>query len=240
MPKSSQPLVFNGINAATGDYLLPPLPAEVIGQIARGEKLDQFHLDELRKRHEERRKQQDTENPLLGVIPGVDPNKLEAAGWGVIFTHDASPAVREALLPLLDRRQAQAGQYFREFSRFVNCRDCNGLCGYRTGESKSDFLARHRMGPGPADPDKVPYYLLIVGDPVKIPFRFQYQLDVQYAVGRIHFDTPEEYANYAASVVEAEKRPLSLSRKAVFFAASNPGDDATSLSASDLVEPSPH
>ncbi len=157
-------------------------------------------MQELRYRYTRKNK------TYLGPKAGVDPNKLEEAGWGVIFTHDASLAVREALLPLLNRRQSQAGKYYREFSPFVACRalHCKGLCGYRTAESKVDFLARHGAGPGPADPDNVPYYLLIVGDPEAVPFRFQYQLDVQYAVGRIHFDTPEEYANYAASVVDAE------------------------------------
>ncbi len=40
-----------------------------------------------------------------------------------------------------------------------------GVDAYRRGESYRDFLVRHKVAPGqPADADRMPYYLLIVGD----------------------------------------------------------------------------
>ena len=223
---STERLVFNGINGATGDYLTQPMTAELISKIARGEELDEQHLKELKWYH-----QRSTEK-ALGPKYGVDPTNLAETGWGVIFAHDADPAIREALSELLEHRREQATQeherYYKEYT---------GVDAYRPGESKGKFLARHGAGPGPADPDKVPYYLLIVGNPEQIPYDFQYQLDVQYAVGRIHFDTLDEYAQYARSVVDAESGKLSLPRQATLFGVQNPNDLATSLSADHLVKP---
>ena len=224
----TDPFAFNGINGATGKYLLPPLTAHDLSLLAQGEKLDPAHLQELLQKHEQ------LTQPHFGVLELElgDASRIDRSGWGVIFAAGADPAIREALAPLLDRRKAQAtaenAKYYQEYS---------GPRAYRPGESKQQWLARNGAGPGPADPDKVPYYLLIVGDPDTIPFRFQNQLDVAYAVGRIHFDTAAEYAQYAKNVVDAETNPPALARRAVFFGTRNLADAATQLSADHLVKP---
>jgi len=222
-------LYFNGINGATGQSLLPPLTSEQVSAIAQGEAFDPAHLSELQKKDRHVKGL----DPDFAPIEGVDPKNLAETGWGVIFAFDPetkgpNPVIREALQELLAHRQQQATQknetYYREYI-------------YRPGESKNQFLARHGVGPGPADPDKMPYYLLLVGSPEAIPYRFQYQLDVQYAVGRIDFSTPDEFAQYARSVVEAETGNAFLSRRASFFGVRNSGDRATQLSADHLIQP---
>ena|SRR5882724_7837590 len=231
---------FNGIDGRDGSYLLPRVPPRSLADFARGKigalgsghfgdpggnggRADRAWVRELQtwvKRWGKTRR---------GLREGLDPGKLEEAGWGVIFPQTAdATSLRDALAPLLDHRRAQAGGLFREFS---------GDDGYRAGETKVDFLARHGAGPGPADPAKVPYYLLLVGDPEELPFSFQFQLDVQYAVGRLCFDRFEEYRSYAESVVAAETGPVQRARRASFFAPVSPGDPVTRMTSACLAQP---
>lgn len=225
---SGEQLIFNGIDGATGEYLLPPLTPRQLAGIVRRAPQDAEQVQDFRwwvRTYLER-------SGHRGLKAGLDPRKLEDAGWGVIFAQQTDPAVREALGELLRHREVQAtGKLECGYREYV------GEHGYRAGESKLDFLQRHGAGPGPADPAQVPYYLLIVGDPGSVPYRFQYQLDVQYAVGRLWFETPEEYARYARTVVETETRGEPLPRRVTFFGVRNPGDRAMQVGTDRLVEP---
>lgn len=212
-------LYFNGIDGATGDYSMPPMSSGKLAGFITGEEKPE-NLDELKFRH--------TQGAHYGLAEGIDPKNLAASGWGIIFTHDADPAIKEALSELINLRKDQAGERFRIYEKGD---------GYRPGETKPKFLARHNVSPGPVDPERMPYYLLIVGSPAAIPYEFQYQLDVQFAVGRICFDTLQEYANYAAGVKAAETGKIRLPREMFFFGAANPDDKATNLSAEHLVKP---
>ncbi|MGB3189612.1 MAG: hypothetical protein WBB43_09330 [Limnoraphis sp.] len=225
-------LYFNGVNGATGGYFFEPQTvsdfSKIVQQSSIAEKVDGSspndvtsdpHLRDLINRH------RDDSEDKFDVIEGVDPNDLSDTGWGIIFPSQIDPAIRDALSELIEHRKQEAGEYFQEYQFFP-------------GETAYNFLSQRGAKVfDPADPSKVPYYLLIVGDFHEIPFDFQYQLDVQYAVGRIYFKTPQEYAQYAHSVVQAEKSNLSLPCKASLFGVSNPGDRATELSTEYLVKP---
>lgn len=171
----------------------------------------------------------------LGTIEGVDPADINQAGWGIIFPAEWDTEklgkIKTQLKPLLDWRKSQldSGVY----------KVYEGDNGYQPDQTAAKFVARYGARVvDPVDPTKVPYYLLIVGSPEEIPFHFQYQLDVQYAVGRIDFGEDwEAYGKYARNVVAAENGEIPQKPKAVFFGVANPGDKATQASAAYLVEP---
>lgn len=216
-----EPLVFNGVDAESGGYGVPPMTLAELAGLAR----------------------RVTFLTPMALIEDESPHDLASAGWGVIFPAAGAGPRKEALAGLLARRREQAGQRYRELV-------------FQPGDNKERFLRRHGVGAaGPVDPRRMPYYLLLAGNPEEIPWDFQYRLGVQYAVGRLHFERPEQYAAYARTVVRSEERGAegggaggggkgvdagAGERRVTFFGVRNPDDRATALSEQYLVRPLAH
>lgn len=205
-------LVFNGLDATTGEPLVAPMTPE--------ELLDRLDLDGWSAAPAARR---------LGF--GVDPRDLAASGWGIAFSPGLGPEdrreIREALEPLLAHRERQAGDRFRDLGAklFAGPERHGGL----------SLLGRLGTGAGPVDPDRAPYYLLLVGPPCQVPFRAQYELGLASAVGRLDLATAEQYARYAESVVAAETGRVRRARKVALVAPAH--DEATRMSCHGLTGP---
>jgi hypothetical protein len=217
----AEPVYANGVDATTGNYLLPALSLDEIAALACGETANPDSLGALGKVANAMRPDK------LGLPFDVNPLDLSQAGWGLVCAADEDPAVKDALSSLVAQRSAQVGDPARL-----------KLLDYQSGESRQRWLARHGVAAGNIDPTRVPFYLLIVGYPTKIPFGFCRELAVEYAVGLLSFDTPAEYASYAATVVAVERQDIKpRARRLGFFATRHGFDAATQLSADQLVKP---
>ena len=215
---STETVYLNGVDAVTGNYLVPPMLVSDIANLARAE------LYGARTEAVPRL----ADSKTLGLPIDRDPKDLCKAGWGIVFHTEEKQAVRDALEPLIDHRRSQVGD-----ENLVKVLD------YKSGEGRAQWLARFGVAAGTVDPTKVPYYLLFVGSPSQVPFTFSFLQDVEYAVGHLAFDSAEEYAAYSDNLVayETKKRAIKNTREVLFFATRHPLDGATHLSADKLVLP---
>jgi hypothetical protein len=215
---SDELIYANGINGVTGEYLLGPLPPSAVGERARqGD--DPEVADELKAASER------LQLEAFGLPFNLHPEIVAEVGWAIVFSAEEDAAVKEALRPLVDLRREQVGALTKELV-------------HNPGEDWRAWLDRHGVAPGNVDPEKVPYYLLLVGGPQRIPFEFQFLLDVEYAVGRLDFDGPDGYRGYVRAVRthEAGAAPP-REAAATFFGTRHEFDGATKLSADLLVGP---
>lgn len=214
-------LYMNGIDGETGQYLVEPMDLEQVAAMAKGAKEDTAAFSWLR------RVWKTISQPHLGLAFDVDPAKVEEAGWGIVFHQLETQEIKDALQPLIEHRKQQIGD-----ERKVK------VLSYRDRQKRAEWLAGYGVGAGNVEPTKVPFYLLFVGSPQQIPYGFCQEIDVEYGVGRLHFDTAAEYAQYVASVIEYETAAeVPNAKEAVFFGVRHEFDQATQMSADLLVNP---
>jgi hypothetical protein len=213
-------LHVNGMNALTGQYLVPPVPLSEVACLARGTPVPAAQASWLRKVAA-----WITNRPFALPSEVDDPNDLSQVGWAAVFSKSIPAAVREALKPLLDRRARQAKDLFK-------------ILEFEPGETREGWLGRHHVHGADVVPDKVPFFVLLVGDPTDLPFDFQCLLDIDYAVGRLAFDHPEDYGEYARAVVEYETAScVPTAREVVYWGTRHDLDPATEMSADGLITP---
>lgn len=217
----NEKIFINGVNGATGNLLVPPLDIHLVAELAKTQSEDQELVRFLEAMHRM------ISRPSLGLPFDINPADVVQAGWGVVFHADEDEAVKTALQPLIEHRRQQIGDATRV-----------KVLTYRPNERRARFLARHGVSAGTVEPTKVPFYLLLVGSPDRIPWLIGHELSVEYAIGRLHFDTVAEYDRYVASVIEYEtSQTVPNAKEAVFFAPRHAFDQATQLSADHLVNP---
>jgi hypothetical protein len=171
----------------------------------------------------------DDSNASYAVLGEVDPNDLGQSGWGVIFGPGIDQSVKDALRPLIDHRKATADPFVVY----------DGPVTVQHGETAAAWLRRNGTRLDVVDPAKgVPFYLMIVAPPDVIPFEFQYMLDIYWAVGRLWFDTADEFRQYAESVVRYERATgVQTARTLAMFATEHDFDNATQLFMRNVAKP---
>ena len=221
MPLERTPkLTVNGINGVTGQYDVKPLSsADLAARLRRSR--DSGSISPLRTDRGRRLKTR-----AFPALPlGVRPEDVRQSGWTLVFHRDENIEVRAALEPLLEHRLAQVEKKVQPLT-------------YYPDDTVESWLGNLGVGWGNIAPEKVPYYLLIVGAPSRIPYQFAQTLDTEYCVGLLDLPDVAAYQRYVSSVIDYETAAtIGNKREIVYFGTRHPFDDATILSADWLVTP---
>jgi hypothetical protein len=211
--------IANGIDAVSGQYALPPLTAEELATAASLEADDAPASTSALRAGKAIR-------PHLGGPYDISMSDPAQAGWGLVAPADELDSICKALAPLLSHRESLVPK-----SRFK-------ILPYEDGKTSARWLADFDVAAGAVTPERVPYYLMLAGSPERIPFVFGQDLDVEYAIGRAHFNSMDDYARYAQGLVEYETAAKPVTKKEIaFFGTAHDFDEATLLSARELVTP---
>src|SRR5271166_684742 len=216
------PLHLNGIDALTGLPAVPPMTEEEAARRAAGGPPPAEDVGLLRRLWEALKR------PFHGLPDDIDPTDVATAGWAVVLPSETPDEVCQAIEQLVAHR--------RDHTR-VPADRCL-ILDYRPGQSLADWLRVLGALLADVEPTRLPYYVALVGGPEVISFEFQTLLDMNYAVGRIAFDRPEQYRRYVEGLIAYEKAGAAPSGRAIlYWGPRNRADRATQLSADCLIRP---
>lgn len=199
-------LYLNGLDAQSGGPLIDPVSYQALSERV----LELYRPAERAKDAEEFR----AAGTSYGLYDDYQLDDPQQAGWGLLVHADEADGMKERLQDLIDHRDGRLLLY--------------------DGEDPRTWKEENHAND--VNPDKFPFYVLIAGSPSKIPFELQFSLDILQSVGRIDFESPDDYARYAKTVVDHETNQVPApGKRAVFFAPRH--DYPTTQSESRMVRP---
>ena len=176
-------------------------------------------------------------NYLLPTAPKFNDWRDPRVGWGIIVPeppgdHGLSPVELESVedQPASIQRLVQArtiGGVRPPVFRFRSDRAeaFSALHHYRSGRRRS--INGSGIGTGSAE---IPYYLLIYGSPVEVPWALQYVLNTRFCVGRLDLSEAEGLKHYIdALLADSWPAPARDWRRTVTWAVDHGPEDITSL-----------
>lgn len=213
---------FNGIDP-DGNYLFEKSSVEQVYKFARGD------LEKIPDDDQKRIQYLSTNKEKAFYGFDAPLHDISEAGWGVLVHESLDDEILREIERLRKHRKVHNNIPDELCPEIIKL---SGIPEYRK------ILAGREIFPGFGDVKKLPYYLLIVGGPELIPFRFQYELATEYAVGRIAFNTSEEYRAYIDQLIAYETAAtVPTEREIAFWSPANIEDQATSISSRFLVNP---
>lgn len=155
--------------------------------------------------------------------PARDPKDPAVGKWAIVTLREDAEKAREALAPLLQRRESQGFLW----------RPPEGAPGVieiaRPPKPSVDLWVKRLRQVTGFEP---PHYLLFIGGPDRVPFEVQHAVDMVFATGRLDVsDTPdgpfswEACRAYAEKVVRYEERAMKVEPRALLYSFST--DEAT-------------
>lgn len=162
----------------------------------------------------------------------LPPNPADPKDVGWTFLVSTRDPQREKLVeimkPLAIHRRMDKPETYLKYS-----------CGVENDSLRwMDWLKKHYFKKGVPHKGKIPKYVLIVGGPDQVPFRFQSMLQCCAFVGRVDFDSLKDLRTYVKKVIRLETADEpTTKREALFFATDHGKNDATFYSRRNMVEP---
>jgi hypothetical protein len=136
-----------------------------------------------------------------GKTPMVDLNDVTKAGWTFLVSSQ-DPHVSEIIETLQPLAKHKGMNDPKMPLRF------NG----ELPDQWFDWFQNNYYSPL-SEGKRVPQYILVVGNPMLIPFRFQSLLDSAASVGRLDFDSTDQLAAYINKILSLKKRTAHRSRE---------------------------